>query len=478
MESVLNWLVQGAIVGIAAAVGLRFIPSSRTQARHGFIWAAYGLVAVLPVVPRLLGATMDVPTVDLAPIAGGPVVTVPAAWWTTPEIAIALWFVWAAVHAVRFGAGALTLREARRQCSECPGDVLARLAHWPHICAAGRPTRVVVSNRVRAAAVLGCGSPVIALAPGLVECLSAADLDRVLVHEWAHIQRRDDLAQLAQRLLRVLVGWHPAAWWLERQLELEREVACDELAVRVTGSAKGYAVCLATVAALPRPSVRSLPALAAASSSGLRRRLERILAAPGGATTRSRRAVAVCGAAGFVAVGLAVGNVRFVASATSWAARAAAEWPVSMVAASTAASASSRETTPPDASSIQDPRRRPPSAGRAKPAGPAPEHSARDDGEPRHIEALAAAAVPSVPLTSMTWTPGITHVAPVAPETHEMPVISSSTARTDAPPPAAEKTPWAVASDAGVAVGRASQRAGVATAGFFSRFGKAVARSF
>jgi hypothetical protein len=35
-----------------------------------------------------------------------------------------------------------------------------------------------------------------------------------------------------------------------------------------------------------------------------------------------------------------------------------------------------------------------------------------------------------------------------------------------------------VAADAGVAIGRSSQSAGAATAGFFSRFGKRIARSF
>jgi hypothetical protein len=45
----------------------------------------------------------------------------------------------------------------------------------------------------------------------------------------------------------------------------------------------------------------------------------------------------------------------------------------------------------------------------------------------------------------------------------------------EAPP---VRSPWDAASDAGVAIGRGSQTAGVATAGFFTRFAKRVARSF
>jgi len=41
-----------------------------------------------------------------------------------------------------------------------------------------------------------------------------------------------------------------------------------------------------------------------------------------------------------------------------------------------------------------------------------------------------------------------------------------------------DATPWGAAADTGVAVGRASQKAAVATAGFFSRLGKKIAGSF
>ena len=41
MAAVLNWFLQGLVVAIAAGAALRLIPSSRTKARYGFIWAAY-----------------------------------------------------------------------------------------------------------------------------------------------------------------------------------------------------------------------------------------------------------------------------------------------------------------------------------------------------------------------------------------------------------------------------------------------------
>ena len=248
--------------------------------------------------------------------AAGPPIALPIAWWTSIELAIAFWIVWATVYAARLAAAATAIRRARRQCQECPAEVEERLPHWISVRASGRRTRLVLSTDIRTAAVLGCGSPVIAIAPALLTNLSDADLDRVVIHEWAHVQRRDDVMQLVQRLVRVVAGWHPAVWWLGRQLDLEREVACDEMAVAATGSARAYAACLTTLAALRLPPLRSLPAPAVVSSRGLRQRIVRILAAHPVATTSTGCVLGVGAGVAISALALVVGNVRVVQPAT------------------------------------------------------------------------------------------------------------------------------------------------------------------
>src|SRR5580765_5940344 len=197
MDVLLNWLTQGIVVAIAAAAGLRLIPSSRPQQRYGFTWAAYLIVLTLPVGPVAVAATMAwAAPLQLASMAA-PRVSMPAAWWSSTEVAVGLALLWSAVHATRLALGGLAVRRARRQSRIFPDEQQAALPSWSQVRSFGRPTRVVLSDRVRFAAVLGCGSPVIALAPTLPSQLGAADLDRVLVHEWAHVQRRDDLAQFA-----------------------------------------------------------------------------------------------------------------------------------------------------------------------------------------------------------------------------------------------------------------------------------------
>ncbi len=436
-------------------------------------------VLALPVLPLVSTGAIDVPAVELAPIAVDPVLTMPAAWWTSPAVVMGLLIVWLVFHGARLVAASAALRHAKRQARPCPRDVLTRLPHWSHVNANGRPTRVVLSKDVRFAAVLGCGSPIIALAPGLIEQLSAADLDRVLVHEWAHVQRRDDVTQFGQRIVRALVGWHPAAWWLQRQLEFEREAACDEIAVTVTGSTKVYAACLATLAALPQGPVPSLPALAVMSPSVLRRRLVRILALPSVAVTRRRPAVTVCAAVALAGVALLVANVRAVASVPTWTTVPTAAQPavaeVAAIGVSTtsvsfvdaAAGASSLAQAPTGSN------RRARSAGRERVAPP-------DGSEVRAIEEPPITAMPLAPLRSMAWTASAPISAPLATSTPATVALDSAPPSADTPHRAGENAPdpWALAANAGVAIGRSSQKAGVATAGFVTRFGKRIARSF
>ena len=78
--------------------------------------------------------------------------------------------------------------------------------------------------------------------------LSAADLNSVLVHELAHLRRRDDWTNLLQKMVRAVFFFHPAVWWIESRLSLEREMACDEHVLANSEDPRAYAECLVSLA--------------------------------------------------------------------------------------------------------------------------------------------------------------------------------------------------------------------------------------
>ena len=66
-------------------------------------------------------------------------------------------------------------------------------------------------------------------------------LDAVLVHEAAHVRRRDGLVAALAGINRCLFWFHPLAWMLERRLRLLAELACDEACVATLGDREQYA---------------------------------------------------------------------------------------------------------------------------------------------------------------------------------------------------------------------------------------------
>ncbi len=74
------------------------------------------------------------------------------------------------------------------------------------------------------------------------------ELEQVLRHELAHVNRRDDWGNLWQQIIEAGLFFHPAVWWISRRLSLEREIACDDLVLEASGPARGYALTLANAA--------------------------------------------------------------------------------------------------------------------------------------------------------------------------------------------------------------------------------------
>ena len=478
MDTLLNWLWQGGAIAIAAAAMLRVLPRSRTQARYGTLWAAYVLVVALPAMPLITAAWSPIPP-EAGDIALQPAISVPMERWTPAGLVIGLWMAWCAASMIRLLIAAAGLIEAKKGAADCRREIEDRLPHWSRVKTCGRQTRLVLSTRVRAAAVLGCRLPVIAIAPAIVDRLSNEDLDRVVIHEWAHVQRRDDVAQIIQRLVRVVAGWHPAVWWLERQLELEREVACDEIAVALTGSAKGYATCLTTLAALRLGSVPGWPAPAVLSYSGLRRRVVRILALQGRVTAPRWRAVALSASAALASLALLIGHVQVVISAAgSSGFPHSAESLVGKPIVSQASLSSEPQTA--RSSLARSRRSQAPTERSNQPS--APPARTRGAETPMVVEPPASAAVPLPmhvePLLNGTIEGALGTLTP--PHIPENTLTETHIATAPGLPALADlktRTPWGAAAEAGVAIGRGSENAGRATAGFFSRVAKRVAVS-
>lgn len=472
MIHVLNWVGQGMVIALATQVVLRILSRSRAQARYGLCWIALAAVVALPMAGAgaLAGARPPAVAVAVEPVAG--TVSLPPEWWTSPALPLGLWTLWMAVAAVRVTRAALSVRRARAAARPFPAEVENRLRCWTSLGRRGRRARLVLSCDVRTAAVLGVGDPAIAVAPALLAHLDDQDLDRIVVHEWAHVQRRDDLLNVAHVIVKTVAGWHPAVWMLERQLRVEREVACDEMSVAVTGCRKTYATSLTIVAGLS-PLRAPVSALGAVASPGLKARVLRILSQERLLSPAISASAAGLAAVAVAAVGLAITEVRLIAAPV----------PPPAIAGGAPRSDSGAEAIVQPSASLAATRRRV-----AESPVPA-QHDTGLTAERRSAPGAAAVATASQAIAPASQPEPVPRPSPDAfgpVPAIERPVRTTVTLAlpagpvTDAKSPitGSAPTPWAVAADTGVAVGRGSRTAAVATAGFFTRFGKKIAGSF
>ena len=89
--------------------------------------------------------------------------------------------------------------------------------------------------------VIGHLKPVVLLPASLIAGLSPQQIEAVLAHELAHIRRHDFLINVILSGLEIILFYHPAFWWMAKQIRREREQCCDDIAVATCGNARSYA---------------------------------------------------------------------------------------------------------------------------------------------------------------------------------------------------------------------------------------------
>jgi beta-lactamase regulating signal transducer with metallopeptidase domain len=140
------------------------------------------------------------------------------------------------------------------------------------------------SQLVRVPTTVGWLRPVILLPASALTGLTPQQLESVLAHELTHIRRHDYLVNLFQVLVETLLFYHPAVWWVSRQVRIEREHVCDDSAVSVCGDPIAYARALTRLERLRRDT----PLLAVAADGGkLSGRIRRLIENPQGARSPS-----------------------------------------------------------------------------------------------------------------------------------------------------------------------------------------------
>lgn len=155
-----------------------------------------------------------------------------------------VWMSGVLVLAIRLCLSYLKVRWIARDCAVIPSELAAKAKAFGRRLRLNSLPRVCVSNRIRDAIVVGVWRPLVLLPTSWLTEMPPEVLEAVLAHELAHIRRFDLWVNLLQRLIETLLFFHPAVWWLSRQVSVAREMCTDEMAVGVTSDRLTYATAL------------------------------------------------------------------------------------------------------------------------------------------------------------------------------------------------------------------------------------------
>jgi beta-lactamase regulating signal transducer with metallopeptidase domain len=182
---------------------------------------------------------------------GAAEITLPSSW------ALYLFLAWALIAAValtRIVAGFFQVWRLRRRSAVVNTATLApELQETLTRFRPGREVALLLSDQIQSPTALGLLSPAIVLPTWLLNDLSTTELStmelrQILLHELAHLRRWDDWSNLLQKIVKALFFFHPAVWWMEKKISLEREMACDEAVLAHTDNPRAYAQCLVLLA--------------------------------------------------------------------------------------------------------------------------------------------------------------------------------------------------------------------------------------
>jgi beta-lactamase regulating signal transducer with metallopeptidase domain len=236
----LNTVIEGFALASLTGCFLRIFGARSSMTRFAVWFSTLLVIAGLPLLSRntspLLASGSHVPELTLS-----------ANW---AEALFAVWALIASVLLVRLGLSLRHVSALRRDCCEIDRNVYSDLMELTNSFAEQQSRRVklLVSGDVRIPTALGFFRPAIVLPSWTLRDLSQDELKVIVLHELAHLRRWDDWTNLAQKFVKALFFFHPAVWWIDSRLALEREIACDDMVLEQIANARIYAASLVSIA--------------------------------------------------------------------------------------------------------------------------------------------------------------------------------------------------------------------------------------
>ena len=258
-EFLLNYVVnaswQIAAIVIVAAVAALLLRNGPAPYRHALWFATLALSITVPLfaAPRAIPAEKSVFTSSHATTTLSDEADQPVTYLTKRRVQVVsttstttLWLIggylllvaWRVIRLGRFWVKKERLRRFANHTNLASG--LEHVAQRCRTVLRVGKVSVAQSSTARVPCTIGARKPLVVLPEAF--CLANEEqLLSVIGHEMAHVARRDYVSNLIAELLALPLAFHPLTYFIKRQIDRERELACDELVSQRLQSPKLYA---------------------------------------------------------------------------------------------------------------------------------------------------------------------------------------------------------------------------------------------
>ena len=260
-----TWLISLTLVPLYAVLALLVRRSLlRPATAHALalgLCLATLVPLLLPIRRHLFVLPGDDPTV----------VAYPTAWWTSFPLP---WWSALIPAALLLGVavlGSMRFRRGLAALEPVPQDVAHRVNRLARELGLSRAPEAAWGPEVNGPFALGgVGRERLILPPESWSRWSDEERDLVLLHELAHLRRRDGRAQLVTQVASAIFWWNPCVWWLRAAARDAAERACDRWTTALrAGGREAYARLLLDLAARRSRTPEGL-GVSPASSAGRR----------------------------------------------------------------------------------------------------------------------------------------------------------------------------------------------------------------
>ena len=261
--SLLHFLWEGAIAALLLTSALRVLRNRSSQLRYMAACSALVLMIASPLITFVLLASQS----NAADQASSHAIiednqmlsfrsdlSGPAMPWmermaevfdrSLPWV-LAAWFAGSTLLLCRLNIGLVVARRMKSIATQPVAIELQRMfCDLSRRLGVVRPVSLVNSAFVQVPVVIGWLRPAVLIPVGCLTGLSSIQVEAIFAHELAHIRRHDYLVSVFQSIVEAVLFYHPAVWWVSKQVRRERENCCDDLAVRTSGNPLAYAKAL------------------------------------------------------------------------------------------------------------------------------------------------------------------------------------------------------------------------------------------